>query len=544
MGLGEASWRKTPPPGVEASPPVEQHARLAAREAIAPHFDRAYYLEMQADVDAAGVDPLDHFVDIGWREARDPTRWFSVADYLDMHPDVAAANVNPFYHYLTSGKSEGRPPRSETGFRYRILAQSRTVTDRLASATRESEAVEASPVSKLREAFESMHLAGAHITFSHDDFTSHRGGIQSCLWRESAAAKASQRHHLHFHPATHWPAVRTSCEASLLGVVIDGAHVGAYCHTTILQVLATAPARDNISFAIHSMLGHETGEVVSILRAFGVRSGYFWLHDFASLCAGFHLLRNDVQDCGAPPSDSAACGICHYAALRPRHQSAHRDLFDLLDLTVVSPSDSALRLWSDRTNLPRKGEIVHPHAWLAPQGEGWLPQNGPLKVGYAGFPSDHKGFPVFVDLAATHTDDPRYSFFHLGAKRVRGLAAQFVHVSTTPDDPLSMRRALEEHLIDVVLIWPLCRETFSLVAYEAVASGAAVVTWKDSGNVADFVAQGGHGLVLESETRLGELFTSGSATALGRIARRPRVSELVFSDLTLDLIPGAKRAAY
>ena len=64
------------------------------------------------------------------------------------------------------------------------------------------------------------------------------------------------------------------------------------------------------SFAIHSLLGHAAGETADIVAAAGLKAGYFWLHDFASLCAGFHLLRNDVEDCSAPPPESAACGIC------------------------------------------------------------------------------------------------------------------------------------------------------------------------------------------------------------------------------------------
>ncbi len=44
------------------------------------------------------------------------------------------------------------------------------------------------------------------------------------------------------------------------------------------------------------MLGHSSRDVVDIVRAAGLNAGFFWLHDMGSLCAGIHLLRNDVEE--------------------------------------------------------------------------------------------------------------------------------------------------------------------------------------------------------------------------------------------------------
>ena len=55
-----------------------------------------------------GINPLIHFVEHGWREGRDPSAEFSLAQYRAANPDVEAAGVNPLVHYLLLGRSEGR----------------------------------------------------------------------------------------------------------------------------------------------------------------------------------------------------------------------------------------------------------------------------------------------------------------------------------------------------------------------------------------------------------------------------------------------------
>ena len=69
---------------------------------------RAGYLAHYTDVAAAGVNPLDHYETIGWKEGRDPSAGFDTLGYLAANPDVAAAGVNPLDHYLQFGIYEGR----------------------------------------------------------------------------------------------------------------------------------------------------------------------------------------------------------------------------------------------------------------------------------------------------------------------------------------------------------------------------------------------------------------------------------------------------
>lgn len=76
-----------------------------------PGFDPAYYLDRNPDVREAGLDPLRHFLEHGWKEGRDPSAGFSTTGYLTANRDVAAAEQNPLLHFLQNGLAEGR-----TGF--------------------------------------------------------------------------------------------------------------------------------------------------------------------------------------------------------------------------------------------------------------------------------------------------------------------------------------------------------------------------------------------------------------------------------------------
>lgn len=73
-----------------------------------PGFDPAYYLDRNPDVREAGLDPLTHFLEHGWKEGRDPSPGFSTTGYLAANPDVAVAEQNPLLHFLQNGLAEGR----------------------------------------------------------------------------------------------------------------------------------------------------------------------------------------------------------------------------------------------------------------------------------------------------------------------------------------------------------------------------------------------------------------------------------------------------
>jgi len=72
-----------------------------------PGFDEDFYRRTNPDLKDV-QDLWTHFLEIGWKEGRDPSEGFDMRLYLEVHTDVAEAGVNPLLHYLNYGLTEGR----------------------------------------------------------------------------------------------------------------------------------------------------------------------------------------------------------------------------------------------------------------------------------------------------------------------------------------------------------------------------------------------------------------------------------------------------
>lgn len=73
-------------------------------------FEADFYRAQYPDIAAAKIDPLQHYLEHGWKEGRNPNRYFDTAWYLRAYPDIAALGINPLVHYVRHGGFEGRNP--------------------------------------------------------------------------------------------------------------------------------------------------------------------------------------------------------------------------------------------------------------------------------------------------------------------------------------------------------------------------------------------------------------------------------------------------
>lgn len=69
-------------------------------------FDAAWYCKTYGF--GKYLDAAAHYLNIGWRENKNPSPFFSTADYLKKYPDVADAKINPLLHFEKFGLKEGR----------------------------------------------------------------------------------------------------------------------------------------------------------------------------------------------------------------------------------------------------------------------------------------------------------------------------------------------------------------------------------------------------------------------------------------------------
>ena len=71
-------------------------------------FDTSWYLAQYPEAAASNLDPLDHYLTIGWRQGRSPGPRFDAARYLEQSRDAALAECEPLLHFLRYGLFEGR----------------------------------------------------------------------------------------------------------------------------------------------------------------------------------------------------------------------------------------------------------------------------------------------------------------------------------------------------------------------------------------------------------------------------------------------------
>lgn len=71
-----------------------------------PYFDKEWYVSTY-DINE-GMDPVLHFLNIGYAKGYDPSPEFSVNGYHTTYPDIKEHGMNPLLHYERYGRKEGR----------------------------------------------------------------------------------------------------------------------------------------------------------------------------------------------------------------------------------------------------------------------------------------------------------------------------------------------------------------------------------------------------------------------------------------------------
>lgn len=74
-------------------------------------FDADYYQQRYPDVRRSKIDPLLHYLGVGWKQGRDPSAEFSTVHYAATYPDVRRSGLHPFEHWVRIGRAEGRSGR-------------------------------------------------------------------------------------------------------------------------------------------------------------------------------------------------------------------------------------------------------------------------------------------------------------------------------------------------------------------------------------------------------------------------------------------------
>jgi lipopolysaccharide biosynthesis protein/GT2 family glycosyltransferase len=96
-------WGFLPPFRIGPRMSRDEVIRLVRDSAL---FDEAYYLKVNPEVSNDGADPLEHWIDHGYREWRNPSENFDVEFYSRLMPPQYP---NPLVHYIFEGWARGLP---------------------------------------------------------------------------------------------------------------------------------------------------------------------------------------------------------------------------------------------------------------------------------------------------------------------------------------------------------------------------------------------------------------------------------------------------
>ncbi len=515
---------------LKAQRPAPAVSESTPWELIAPEFDAAHYLANNEDVRLSDMNPLEHFMLHGAVELRNPNAWFDTGFYVRNNSDVVDAEVNPFLHYLAHGKAEGRRPGPHRQAERATLARAVPASARWFGTQ---------PTDPPRLDFDTLRgtiatrladRAGVTLSISHDRYTESVGGVQILVADEQAAFNRQNETYLHLAPAAARLMLAPAGETPfLLHLTIDGGTIGLTTYEDMAQALAELAAEmPRIRrFVVHCLFGHQVDPMIALHAALCPTAAVFWANDYEAICVGFNLLRNDVAFCGGPPPGSMACRICVYGEDRDTHLAQIGRLFAAVPFHVVAPSPAALAVWNGAARLPHVSAQVHEYVRIRPtairSGMVGATERGtadnPVRVAFIGYATTHKGWPAFVEVAAAIEGLAAYQLFHFTALPADPAPP---NVSTIPTKVLpgargAMTAALVAHSIDLVLVLSAWPETFCLVAYEAVASGADVIALPGSGNVADMVLASGRGLIMPDVAAIVEFFTDGAAVEYVRM---------------------------
>ena len=553
LALSELAAQR-PAPAVPDSTP---------RALITPEFDAAHYLANHEDVRLSDMDPLEHFMLHGAAELRNPNAWFDTGFYVRNNSEVVDAEVNPFWHYLAHGKAAGRRPGPQRQADRATLLRSMPASARW---------VGAQPVDVPRLDFDTLRstiaarilgTAGITLSISHDRYTESVGGVQILTADEQAAFNCQNETYLHLAPAAARLVLAPAGETPfLLHLTLDGGYIGLTTYDDMAQALAGLAAEmpGTRRFVVHCLFGHQVDPLIALHAALRSTAAVFWVNDYEAICIGFNLLRNDVMFCGGPPPGSMACRVCVYGADRGTHLAQIGRLFAAVPFHVVAPSPAALAVWKGAARLPHVSAHVHEYVRIRPTAirssllgatERGTADN-PVRVAFIGYPVVHKGWTVFVEVAAAIEGLAAYQGFHFTAVPASPALPNVSTILTRvlPGARGAMTAALVAHSIDLVLVVSVWPETFCLVAYEAVASGADVITLPNSGNVADMVLASGRGLIMPDVASIVEFFTSGAAvdyvrmcgeqgSEMGRVESRGMTATLAVAGAAAGAIAGA-----
>ena len=237
-----------------------------------------------------------------------------------------------------------------------------------------------------------------------------------------------------------------------------------------------------------------------------------YIHDFASCCKNHNLTKNDEYYCGSGIVCEDKCHDCkYYEAGKKVQEDAIKFLKGDVSLKIIFPSENTKKIWIEAYPFVSESKhelcVVGHHSILS-ECEGELVQKDyskrKIRVAFIGNGTVIKGWKKWIEAVDAIQKTPaadRYEFYHLGNAPENREYIKFIPVSVKEDKD-AMIHAMQEHDIDVVLLFSGWPETYSYTYYESVAADKFVITSEYSGNIKEQVEARKNGVVLPYDSEV------------------------------------------
>ncbi len=96
----------SPPQALDIKPSKPVTPNQMAKVESSDLFDPVFYVSSYPDVQSQDLEPLAHYLAIGWQKGYNPSEKFNTDAYLAAYPELKAKGDNPLLHYLTSNHGQ------------------------------------------------------------------------------------------------------------------------------------------------------------------------------------------------------------------------------------------------------------------------------------------------------------------------------------------------------------------------------------------------------------------------------------------------------
>ncbi|RAP74562.1 LamG-like jellyroll fold domain-containing protein [Paenibacillus montanisoli] len=110
-----------------------------------------------------------------------------------------------------------------------------------------------------------------------------------------------------------------------------------------------------------------------------------------------------------------------------------------------------------------------------------------IRLAFLGYKAETKGWSTWEKIYRSPVLNDAYDLYHIGSFEQHAPNVKTYGYSFIRDGVMKATELLTENGIDLVLLWSLVPESFSYTLYESIAAGVPVLTYANSGNIAETV---------------------------------------------------------